>query len=72
MAYASTALSPRELFLSQTVASRSLFNWLLDTIMVSRQREAERDVARLLAGGKFTDEAEREIERCFLANPPRW
>ena len=33
-------------------------------------RQAEREVARYLAdtGGKFTDEAEREIERRFLSN----
>jgi hypothetical protein len=37
--------------------------------MLTRQREAEREIARYFArcGGKFTDEAEREIERRFLA-----
>ena len=42
--------------------------------MAARMRQAEREVARYLAdtGGKFTDEAEREIERRFLSTPSRW
>jgi hypothetical protein len=38
---------------------------------VSRQRAAEREIARYIAGsgGKFTDETEREIERRFLSQP---
>ncbi len=37
--------------------------------MISRQRDAEREIARYIAssGGKFTDETEREIERRFLS-----
>jgi len=43
-------------------------------LLAARLRAAERDVARYLAdtGGKFTDEAEREIERRFLSNQSRW
>ena len=39
----------------------------------ARMRQAEREIALYLTrnGGKFTDEAEREIERRFLANPGR-
>jgi hypothetical protein len=37
--------------------------------MVSRQRQAEREIALYLdrTGGKLTDTTEREIERRFLA-----
>jgi hypothetical protein len=43
-------------------------------LLAARLRAAEREVARYLAdtGGKFTDEAEREIERRFLSNQSRW
>jgi hypothetical protein len=47
---------------------------LLAAMMASRQRQAEREIARYLRnhGGKFTDEAEREIERRFLSTPASW
>jgi hypothetical protein len=50
------------------------FSRVYATIAAARQRQAEREIARYLggAGGKFTDEAEREIERRFLANDRRW
>ena len=43
-------------------------------MMASRQRQAEREIARYLRnhGGKFTDEAEREIERRFLSTFASW
>ena len=43
-------------------------------MMVARTRQAEREIARYLSGtgGKFTDEAEREIERRFLSNQSHW
>jgi hypothetical protein len=39
-------------------------------IAAARTRQAEREIARFLGsnGGKFTDEAEREIERRFLSS----
>jgi hypothetical protein len=40
--------------------------------MLSRQRQADREIARYLNNSKFTDEAEREIERLFLSTPPRF
>lgn len=41
---------------------------LLNTVIESRQRHADRVVARYLAthGNKFTDEAERDIERMLF------
>lgn len=75
MAYAPTALL-RDVPLTQTPArkGRGFFTRLLATMMASRQRAAEREIARYLAGngGKFTDETEREIERRFLSNAARW
>lgn len=52
---------------------RGLVARMLDTLMAARMRQAERDVARYISetGGKFTDEAEREIERRFLSSSSR-
>lgn len=73
MTYAPSALAPRDLaFTRKPVQTRrGFFSRLLDAMMVSRQRQAEREIALYLKGigGKFTDEAEREIERRFLARP---
>jgi hypothetical protein len=43
----------------------SLLNRLFAMLVIMRQRQAEREVARFLAGtgGKFTDSVEREILR---------
>ena len=58
---------------AKTTRKRGLVARLLDTLMAARMRQAERDVARYIAetGGKFTDEAEREIERRFLSSSSR-
>lgn len=76
MAYAPSAFAPRNLATPQTVAptGKSFFARLLAAMAASRQREAEREIARFLAGngGKFTDETEREIERRFLAGRSGW
>jgi hypothetical protein len=39
-------------------------------MMVARQRQVEREIARYLRTRRFSDEAEREIERRFLSAPP--
>jgi hypothetical protein len=44
----------------------SLLRRLLDAVIESQQRRAEREIARYLRGIKFTDDVEREIERRFL------
>ena len=77
MAHATSALSSRDLSLveSTTVARPSLFTRLVNAMIAARQRQVDREVAHYLidsAGGKFTDQAEREIERRFLSNPTRW
>lgn len=57
-----------------TKAGPGLFSRFYTALMAARLRAAEREVARYLrdTGGKFTDEAEREIERRFLSNQSRW
>jgi hypothetical protein len=86
MAYTSSAIDAREMAFTAAGATtqapskakarpqRGLFGRMLDAMMAARMRQAEREVARYLAdtGGKFTDEAEREIERRFLSTPSRW
>jgi len=75
MAYAPSAVAratvaPRR-FESPKIAQpakRGLFLRLFDAIEAANKRRAEREIARYLgaAGGKITDEVEREIERRFL------
>jgi hypothetical protein len=54
-------------------ARPSFWQRFFAAMIVSRQRQAEREIALYLhdIGGKFTDDAEREIERRFLG-PTRW
>jgi hypothetical protein len=47
--------------------SSGFFRRLANAIFVSRQRAVERDIARYLQNSRFTDEAEREIERRFFS-----
>ena len=80
----SSALAQREMAFTKTGEAtsitkpffvvRTLFGQLMKAMMVARSRAAEREIARYLrgAGGKFTDEAEREIERRFLSNQAHW
>ena len=77
MAYAPLALALRDLAapaIRPPAAAKAFSPGLLAAMMVSRQRDAEREIARYLAGsgGKFTDETEREIERRFLSGASHW
>ncbi len=76
MAYASSATTLRDIPLPKSDArkGRGFFARFMAALMVSRQRDAEREIARYIAGsgGKFTDEVEREIERRFLSNASHW
>lgn len=47
----------------RTTPRRGFFARVLDAMMESRQRQAEREIARFieLRGGKFTDETDRLI-----------
>ena len=79
MSYTSSAI---ELALTKTYApakakvapTRGFFRRLMDSMMAARLRQAEREIALYVSqsGGKFTDEAEREIERRFLSSSSRW
>ena len=76
MAYAPLALALRGFALPQSPARKGpgLFAMVFSALAASRQRQADREIARYLAGsgGKFTDETEREIERRFLYGPSPW
>jgi len=69
MAYASSTVTTRNL-IAETLERTcpGVFRWLAAAMMQSRRRQAEREIARYLANGKFTDETEREIERRFLSS----
>jgi hypothetical protein len=80
MSYASSAI---ELAFTKTYspvktgnAARKpgFFARLMTALMAARMRQAEREITLYLnrTGGKFTDEAEREIERRFLSGSARW
>jgi len=74
MAYVPSTVATRDFAISESAGSerRGFFRRLVDAMMQSRHRHAEREIARYLNNGKFTDEAEREIERRFLSTPPRF
>lgn len=72
MAYAHTVSVPHDLAYARAAAPRKsgLFRRFVNALVEARTRQVERDIARYLGGSnaKFTDEAEREIERRFLCN----
>ncbi len=74
MAYAPLALALHDLAIAESPARKGFFARFMAALAVSRQRDAEREISRFLAGtgGKFTDETEREIERRFLSGPSHW
>jgi hypothetical protein len=74
MATTHSALAFSEIAATKVSAGPGFFSRLVAILTAARLRQAEREVARYLAdtGGKFTDEAEREIERRFLSNQSRW
>jgi hypothetical protein len=76
MAYTSTSVAPRALPFTALpeITGRSLWRMIRDALAEARQAQTEREIENYLAstGGKFTDEAEREIERRCGWNPSRW
>ena len=76
MAYANHALALRGFALPQSLARKGpgFFAMVLAAMTALRQRQADRAIARFMAGrgGKFTDEMEREIERRFLTGASSW
>jgi hypothetical protein len=78
MAFTRSAVTPHDLAFTEAPSVKrasgpGILSRLDATIAAARTRQAEREIARYLDGngGKFTDEAEREIERRFLANDQR-
>jgi hypothetical protein len=74
MALARTDVTPRDFVATRSSTARpSFWRKLYVAMLASRQRAAEREIALYLhtIGGKFTDDAEREIERRFLGQSRR-
>ena len=71
MAYAPYAVAKGG-FTNETPARERprFFRRLFTAMTISRQLQADREIERYLRNTKFTDEAEREIERRFLSTPP--
>jgi ribosomal protein S19E (S16A) len=70
MAYAESAVGHIPVVRERPArAKRNVFRRLFDAIEQANMQRAEREIARYLNNGgrKFTDEAEREIERRFLS-----
>ena len=73
MAYVPSTVAARDFIPETRPRTRfKFFRRLADGMMLARQRQAEREIARYLNNGKFTDEVEREIERRFLSTPSRF
>jgi hypothetical protein len=73
MAYVPSTVATRNFVTDVPARTRpGFFRWLATAMMQSRRRQAEREIARYLGNGKFTDETEREIERRFLSTPSRF
>lgn len=70
MAYAPYAVAKGG-FINETPERPGFFRRLFTAMTISRQLQADREIERYLRNSKFTDEAEREIERRFLSTPPR-
>ena len=69
MTYLHSALSLHDLAVREP--KYGFFWHFMRALSASRQKQADREIARYLAhsGGKFTDESEREIERLMMAGP---
>jgi len=75
-AYTTTAPAPRTYAFAALpeITGRSLWRMIRDALAEARQAQTEREINNYLAstGGKFTDQAEREIERRLGWNTARW
>jgi hypothetical protein len=73
MAYAPYTIATRNIIAEIPARTRpGFFRWLATAMIQSRRRQVEREIARYLGNGKFTDEIEREIERRFLSTSSRF
>jgi hypothetical protein len=71
MAFAHTVFTTPPFAPARSKRTHDFFRSLLDAMILARQHEAEREIARYLdrSGDKFTDESEREIERLLMKRP---
>jgi hypothetical protein len=68
MAYVPYTTATRDFVTDKPERKRTgFFRRLANATFKSRQRLVEREIARYLQNGKFTDETEREIERRFFS-----
>jgi hypothetical protein len=51
-------------------ASRGFWRRVIEALVASRARQAERDIALYLTTRGFNDDFERDLERRFLSFPP--
>ena len=78
MAYSTVAPAPHATFTFTSLpafdAHRSLWRMLREALAEVRQSQIDREIEAYLerTGGKFTDEAEREIERLSFGSSSRW
>jgi hypothetical protein len=71
MAYAPVTIAKSGLVTNTPTRNRlGFFRRLFNFMMIARQRQVEGEIARYLRTHRFSDEAEREIERRFLSAPP--
>ena len=71
MAYAPVTVAKSGFVTKTPTRNRpGFFRRFFNAMMVARQRQVEREIARYLRTHRFSDEAEREIERRFLSAPP--
>lgn len=71
MANAHLAIALTDLAVPTARVPKGFLARFMTSLMATRRREAEREIARYVdgCGEKFTDETEREIERRFLSAP---
>ena len=67
MAYVPYTSATRDFVTDKPERKRGFFRRLGNAMFVSRQRMVEREIAPYLQNSRFTDEAEREIERRFFS-----
>ena len=77
MAFARSAHLLRDFAFPKTQTERvtpGFWRRLFNAMIEARQRQVDREIARYLraCGGKFTDQAEREIEERILGSRTHW
>lgn len=67
MAYVPSAVAPRDLVVESPARTRhGFFRRFVDAMMLARQRQADREIARYLQNSKFTDEPSAKSSDSFF------